>query len=201
MNPVATSHLTKWYAIELFFLFNVDSTLELLSTTLLLPFNILDSPSMGIPNILNLNLNFMICYTHIFNAINSLSNVLDSIVACLIIYQIIWARLMNTIYPVWDRLVFLSYAWDAWTNALTSTAIPLDFGASVGSSSLAPLYWSLNSSTLLHVNDVGYITAGLGYKYSVSFGFFFNKAKICNICCKWPSRGAAWYEESTDTSY
>ena len=195
-TPSSTFHITKWYSIELCFLFNVDSNLELLLTTLLFSFKILDSPS----TILNLNLNDMICSTYFFNAITSLPKVLDSTVACLLLYHIIRSRLTNIIYPVWDRLVLLSDAWYASTNAVTSTNLPLAFGASVGSSSLAPLYWSQNSSAFLPVNYVEYITAGLGSKYSIIFGFLFKKAKMCNICCKWPSPGAAWYEESTDTS-
>ena len=186
-TPVATFHLTKWYKIELCFLFNVDSNSELLSTTLLLSFKILDSLSMGIPHIINLSLNDMICSTHVSNYINSLPNMLDSTVACLLLYQIIGARITNMIYPVWDLLVFLSDAWYASTNAVTSTNLPLAFVAPVGSSSLAPLYWSWNYSAVLPVNDVEYIISGFGSKYSVSFGFFFKKAKICNICCKWPS--------------
>ena len=197
IHPICTTpstkfHHTKWYATELWFLLNVDSNLELLSTTLLLSFKILNSPSMGIQHILNLNLNAMICSTHVFNAIYSIPNVLDSTVACLLLYHIIGARLKNTIYPVWHFLVFLSDDWDASKNAVTFTALPLAFDLSVGSYSLAPLYWSRNPSELLLVNNVGYITAGLGSEYSISFGFFFKKAKICNIWCKWPSRGASW---------
>ena len=40
------------------------------------------------------------CSTHVFNYINSLPNVLDSTVACLLLYQIILARLTNLIYSV-----------------------------------------------------------------------------------------------------
>ena len=80
-TPVATFNFTKWYAIELCFLFNVDSNLELLSTTLMFSFKVLDSPSMGILNILNLKLNAMIVSTHVFSSINSIPNVLDSSVA------------------------------------------------------------------------------------------------------------------------
>ena len=122
------------------FLVHADFNLELLPTTLFLSFKILDYPSMGIPNILNLNLNDMICSTHVFNAIKSLPKMLDSKVACLLLYQIIGARLTNTIYPVRDHLVFLSDAWYALKNEVTSTALPLAFGASVGSSSLALIY-------------------------------------------------------------
>ena len=161
-NPAATFHLDKWYSIKLCFLFNVDFNLELLSTTLLLSFKILDSLSMGIPNILNLNFNPMICSTHVFNAINSLPKVIYSTVACLLIYQIIGARLTNTIYHVCNRLVFLSDSRDASKNAVTSTALPLYFVASIWSSSLAPLYLSQNASVVLPLNNVGSITAGLG---------------------------------------
>ena len=86
---------------------------------------------MGIPNILNLNLNAMIYSTHVFNPINSLLNVLDSTFACLLLYQIIEAQLMNTIYHVCNRLVFLSDSRDASKNAVTSTALPLYFVASI----------------------------------------------------------------------
>ena len=109
----ATFHLTRLYAIELCFLFNVDSNFELLSTTLIFSFKTLVYPSIGIPKVLNLNLRLIIYSTYVFIAMKLLEKVLDSTVVCLLLYQLIGLRWENMMYPVCDRLVFLSAALDA----------------------------------------------------------------------------------------
>ena len=82
-KPAATAHLTAWYATELCFLFNVDSSLELLFTVLKLSQSTLVSPIMGTPNILSFVRNPTMDSMHVLSAINSLENVDVSTVDCL----------------------------------------------------------------------------------------------------------------------
>ena len=196
----ATFHMTRWYAIGMYSFFKVDSNFELLSATLLLWFKMLASLSIDIPNILNLNLRPIICSSHIFSDMKSLEKVLYSTVTCRLLYQIIGAQLETMMYPVCDRLIFLSDTWDSWTKAVTLTNPPIGLGASLGIASVVPLYLSQNYFSVLPVNYVGSIMVRFGLKYNVIFGFFFKKSKVCNIFCKWPSQGVAWYEDIKDTS-
>ena len=82
----------------------------------------------------------MICSTHVFNAINSIPNVLESTLAYNLVYHTIGAWLTYTIHLVQDHLALLSDAWDASKNAVNSTDLPIGFGTSVGISSLAHIY-------------------------------------------------------------
>ena len=144
-------------------------------TTRALSFKNIASPSISIPNILKLNLRPIICSTHVFSAMNSIEKVLDSTVACRLLYQIIWAKLANMMYLICDHLIFLSDAWYASTKAVTWTNIPLGLGASLVRSSFVPQYWSRNYFAVLPINNVGLIMERCGSKYNVSFGFFFKK--------------------------
>ena len=189
----ATFHLTRWYAIELWFLFNIDYNFKLIPATLLLSFKKLASPSICIPNILNLNLRPIIYFTYVFSAINLLEKVPDTAVACHLLYQVIGAQLANMMYQVCDHLIFLSSVWDASTKVLTWTNLPLGLGASLGTYSFPPLYLSRNILAVIPVNDVRSIMARFGLKYNVNFGFLFKKSKIRDTWCKRPSWGASWY--------
>ena len=65
----------------------------------------LASHCIGIPNILSLNLNEMICSVQILNATNSEPKVELSIVVCCFEYQDIGAELQNIKIPVCDLLI------------------------------------------------------------------------------------------------
>ena len=90
--------------------------------------NILVGSWIGTPDIHSLNLNAAMCSIHVFIAINSLENELDSTVFCLLLYHIIGALLTNIINPVCDLLVTLLAACDASTKAVVVTDLPLGLG-------------------------------------------------------------------------
>ena len=137
--PAATVQRTAWNAIDEYFLFNTDSILLELFTTLSLSHNISVSPLIGIPNMRNLNLNAVIYSTYVFMTINSLENVLDSTVFCFLLNYMMGALLTKRIYSVIDLLVLLSTACDVSTKALVLTNLPLGFGILLGVSSTASL--------------------------------------------------------------
>ena len=128
--------------------FNTDLMFNKLRTTLWLSQNMLVSHTsiMVIPNILSLNLAYASHSTPAFNAINSIENVLYSTVCCWLLYQNMGAQLINRRYPVCDFLFFFFVAWDASTNSVIVTSIPLGFGMFWGIGSPGPRICSWKSS-------------------------------------------------------
>ena len=111
--------------------------------------NIMAGPSISIPNIRNLNLNLMVCSVHVFMAINSLENVLDSNAECRLLSNIIGALFTNITYPIFDLLVLLSNSCDVYTNAVIVSDLSLGYGIYFVNSSMEFQYCSLNYSAEL----------------------------------------------------
>ena len=89
--PDATLSLTLWKHTELCFLVRRDSAMLAFLKTESLSQNTLALPCIGMPSILSLYLNEIICSTANLNATNSLPNVDDLTVDCFLEYQDIGA--------------------------------------------------------------------------------------------------------------
>ena len=76
---------------------------------------------------------------HDLMARNSLEKAEHSTVLCFLLNQTIRAQLMNKRYPVCDLLVTLLAVWEASTNAVVDTTLPLGGGILGDNSSLASL--------------------------------------------------------------
>ena len=110
--------------------FNTNLMFNKIRTTLWLSQNMLVThPSiMSIPNILSLNLAYASHSTTAFRAINSKENVPYSTLCCWLLYHNMGSQFINRRYPVCDFLFFFFSAWDASTNYVIVTGIPLGFG-------------------------------------------------------------------------
>jgi hypothetical protein len=101
----ATDLRTLWYAIMLYFFCRVDCGIVAFVTTFFLSQKQLVGPIIGIPMIQRLYHNASFISVAIFNVTNSLPKILDSIVFCLLEYQLMGAPLIKTRIPVVERLV------------------------------------------------------------------------------------------------
>ena len=104
------------------FFFNVDSGIVVFLNTASLSQNAFIGPSMGIPNMHNLLHTASMCSTAILMAINSLPNVLVSMVFCRLLYQTIGAQFKNMRIPVCDLRVTVFDAWSTSTKQWLDTA-------------------------------------------------------------------------------
>ena len=119
------------------------------------------------------------CSTHIFIAINSMENELDSTVFCRLLNHIIGARFRNITKPVCERRVTIFEACDASTNAIVVMDLPRGSGIKClgGISSTASRYCPLNVSALSPEYHEGSTFGDAGSKYRVNLG----------LCCKNPN--------------
>ena len=74
-------------------------------------------PLISTPNTCNLNCNYMICSVHVFMAINSPENVIDSTNYCWLLWNITGTLFTNITHPVCNIIFLFSNECDAYTNA------------------------------------------------------------------------------------
>ena len=106
------------------FFFNVKSGCHAFLKTASLSQKTFVGPSKGTPNILILYRSDFICSTTVFIAMNSLPNMLLSTMFCLLLYQMMCARLKNMSIPVCDLRVTLSPFWSESTKQCVDTNLP-----------------------------------------------------------------------------
>lgn len=85
-------------------------------------------PAIGIPNIRSLYLNDTTCSQTVYNAINSLANVLHSTLFCLLLYHQIGTMFRKMRILVFDLLVIILPAWSASAKQLVCTGLGGAFG-------------------------------------------------------------------------
>ena len=173
----ATFHLTKWYAIELCFLFKVEASNDEFFTTLSLSQSTLVGPARGTPNMRNLNLNAVICSIQTLAAINLLENVLASTVFWRLLNHTIGAIMRNNMNQVWLLQVTLFAACDKLTYVIVEICLPLGFGHmwGGGNCSLASWYCSLNTSTSSPWNHEGSMLGFFRININSEFGILLQK--------------------------
>ena len=120
----AISFLHLWYAIEWYFLFNVNSGIAVFWYTTSLSHYTLVKPSIGTPDIINLYLRLSDISVAVRMATHSAPTLLDLNVTCFLIYQCIGALLRKIRIPFILRRLNLSPAKSAektlrlWPNSL-----------------------------------------------------------------------------------
>ena len=126
--PDAIDHLTAWYAIELYFRFNIDSNLDVLFKTFRRLNNKFSGPAISNKNVRSFYHSDTILSIFSFIAMNSQENVLDSTVFCRLLYQILGSLLRNITYPLWEHIFTLFYSRESSTNDVVLTLRPRALG-------------------------------------------------------------------------
>jgi len=159
--------------------------------------NILVSPSIRTPNILNFYYNSSISSISFFNAIISLPKVLDSTEFCRLLFQMTGALLQNNKKPVWLLLYIRFPVKSASTKQFVDIGFPSFSGQSVGVSYFSPRY-KLYHLYLFNILLSASVCAASNAIFL--FGWVFKYLNIWISCLKCPNQGSAKCDDISEVS-